>query len=227
MVTPAIIGYMVLALLPTILWLVFFLREDSKPEPTRLLIKTFLYGALTSVPVLFFQIFSEKIFDGYISSFFVSAIILALFEEFFKFIGAYLAIHKAPEFDEPVDPMMYMVVAGLGFATIENLFVVASVALEYQNTFTFTAVGSAMILRFIGATLLHVLASAIVGYFWSKGIYKMSVKGFVVFGIIASTIIHAIFNTLVYNFQEVNFLVPTLFLIGVSFFVFQDFEKLK
>lgn len=227
MVVSSTIGYMVLALFPTIIWLGFFLREDSRPEPARLLIKTFLFGALVSIPVLGFQMFAEKLFEGYVSNFFITAVVLALFEEVFKFLGAYVAIHKAPEFDEPVDPMIYMIVAGLGFATIENMFVVASVVLQYQYTFALTVVGSAMVLRFIGATLLHTLASAIIGYFWAKGIVVGKIKKFVFWGVIIATIIHGAFNTLVFNFQEINFLVPTLFLIGVSFFVFRDFEKLK
>lgn len=218
---------MLLALLPTVVWLFFFLREDNKPEPSRLLLKTFIFGALMSVPVLIFQMASETLFSSYISSFFVMAIILAIFEEIFKFFGAYFSIHKAPEFDEPVDAMIYMIVAGLGFATIENFFVIASVIFQYNFVFAFSAVGAALVLRFIGATLLHTLASAIIGYFWAKGLKKGEVKFFVIFGIIIGTAVHVVFNLLVFKFQETNLLIPTLFLIAVSFFVFRDFEELK
>ena len=227
MVISTVIGYMLLALFPTIIWLLFFLHEDKKPEPPRLILKTFIFGALTSIPVLFFQTISETLFSSQISSFFLMAIILATIEEVFKFFGAYFAIHKAPEFEEPVDAMIYMVVAGLGFATIENFFVIASVMFQYKFIFAFTAVGAALILRFIGATLLHTLASAIIGYFWAKGLVRGNVKKFVFLGLVIGTFVHAIFNLLVYQFQEINFLIPTLFLIAVSFFVFRDFEKLK
>jgi len=227
MVTAAFTGYMVLALLPAIVWLLFFLHEDKKPAPPRLILKTFIFGALVSIPVLALQMISEKLFSPYVSSFFLMAIILAVFEELFKFFGAYFAVHNAPEFDEPVDAMVYMVVAGLGFATIENFFVIASVVLQYKSFSTLTAVGSALILRFIGATLLHTLASAIIGYFWAKGLVRGTSYRFIFLGIVVGTIIHGVFNLLVYKFQEINFLIPTLFLIGVSFFVFRDFEQLK
>ncbi|RJQ26604.1 PrsW family intramembrane metalloprotease [Candidatus Parcubacteria bacterium] len=227
MVVPSIIAYLLLALFPTAVWMVFFLKEDTKREPARLIIKTFFFGALSSIPVLGLQIFAERLFDGYISSFFITAVILALFEEFFKFYLTYLAVHKDPDFDEPIDPMIYMVVAGLGFATIENMFVIASVMFHHDYIFTLTAVGSAVVLRFIGATLLHTLASAVVGYFWARGMLFNKRKEFIVFGLVIATVIHAIFNTLVFQFQEINFLIPTLFLVAVSFFVFRDFENLK
>jgi len=227
MVIPSIIGYMLLALFPTVVWLLFFLSEDKKPAPARLIIKTFLFGALMSIPVLAFQTISDKLFTSHISSFFIMALILAVFEEIFKFFGAYFAIHKVPEFEEPVDAMVYMVIAGLGFATIENFFVIASIVFQYKFVFAFTAVGAALILRFIGATLLHTLASAVIGYFWAKGLIKGKVKQFVILGIVIATVIHGIFNLLVFKFQEINFLIPTLFLIAVSFFVFRDFERLK
>ncbi|TSD03009.1 MAG: hypothetical protein Greene071436_358 [Parcubacteria group bacterium Greene0714_36] len=37
-------GYLLLAFLPPIFWLLFYLREDRHPEPKRLLIATFLGG---------------------------------------------------------------------------------------------------------------------------------------------------------------------------------------
>lgn len=227
MVILSIVAYLFLAFFPTAVWLLFFLGEDKKREPTQLIIKTFFLGALSSVPVLILQIFTEGLFENYISNFFVIATILAFFEEFFKFFAAYAAIHKSPDFDEPIDPMIYMVVAGLGFATIENMFVVASVMFQQNYVFTLTAIGSAVVLRFIGATLLHVLASAVVGYFWAKGIIFEKRRQFILFGLVVATIIHSVFNTLVFEFQEINFLIPTLFLVAVSFFVFRDFENLK
>jgi RsiW-degrading membrane proteinase PrsW (M82 family) len=227
MVVLSIIGYMLLALSPSIVWLFFFLHEDKKPAPARLVIKTFLFGALVSIPVLILQAISEGLFASYISNFFVMAVLLATFEEVFKFFGAYFSIHKAREFEEPVDAMIYMVIAGLGFATIENFFVIASVVFQYKYIFALSAVGSALILRFIGATLLHTLASAIIGYFWAKGLKRGEVKFFVIFGIIVGTAVHGVFNLLVFEFQEINLLIPTLFLIAVSFFVFRDFEELK
>jgi len=39
-----------LALLPSIIWLAFYLRKDKHPEPNRMIIKIFLFGVL-AVPM--------------------------------------------------------------------------------------------------------------------------------------------------------------------------------
>ncbi len=42
-----------LALIPGIVWLIYFLRKDNLPEPKRKILKVFLMGMLISVPILF------------------------------------------------------------------------------------------------------------------------------------------------------------------------------
>ncbi len=49
------------AVIPAIIWLVFFLREDLHPEPRRLLVVTFCFGALVSIPVLGMQVLFQNL----------------------------------------------------------------------------------------------------------------------------------------------------------------------
>jgi len=81
-------------------------------------------------------------------------------------------------------------------------------------------------LRFVGATLLHALSSAIVGHYWARGI-RFNIEGkFIFAGLVLASIFHIIFNYLVSEFN--NFLVyPTAFLAILGFFVLYDFEELK
>ena len=49
----------------------------------------------------------------------------ALVEEVVKFMAIRFMILNDPEFDEPVDAMIYMITASLGFAAIENILFIS------------------------------------------------------------------------------------------------------
>ena len=122
--------------------------------------------------------------------------------------------------------MIYMIAAALGFATVENIFII-STTLNSFSLADITQTISTISLRLIGATLLHALASALVGYYWALGILRKSLFSYVTIGIILATLIHAVFNYLVLSFQENLLIYPSLFLLTAAFFIFNDFEKLK
>jgi len=206
------------ALLPSLAWLVFFLKEDLHPEPKRLLFLTFAAGALSTVPALLFQIFFESTPLAKILGSLLVLIVLALIEEVSKFGAAYFAVAREPEFDEPVDAMIYMITAALGFAAIENLFIAAS-TFQGATVASFEATVNTLLLRFVGATLLHVLASGLLGFYWAKR--KTGT------GLMVATTAHGIFNFLILSFENTNLLYAAAFLIVAMFFLFQDFEKLK
>lgn len=210
--------YGALGFLPGIIWLFFFLQEDSRrAEPKHLIISTFFWGGLVTFVVLPLQIAAKHlllaggIIDG--NTFHIFA--LATLEEFLKFGAVYLWIRKRKEFDEPIDAMVYMVVAALGFATVEN---VATVLRATNGPELLT-------LRFMGATLLHSLSSGIVGYYWARGIVKCNTVKYVAFGILAASVFHTVFNYLMILWgPSVR---VTGLLILLAFVVLRDFEELK
>lgn len=214
------------ASLPSLAWLLFFLKEDVHPEPKRLIVYTFSIGALITIPVLAAQVLFQNIFFVALTKTVVLIVVLALIEEVFKFFAAYWAIHKDPAFDEPIDAMIYMIAAALGFATIENLFIISNVFNSITSA-SLSATTSILLLRFVGATLLHVLASALVGFYWAKGRIEKRVVPFIVKGIAVATLVHGAFNYLILKFQNSSLLYASILLIVAAFFVFQDFEKLK
>lgn len=216
----------ILGLLPGFVWLFFFLQEDEHPEPKRLIVKTFLAGAAGAFLALGVEIILNSAFGllQFQKLVFLSFVVLAFVEEVIKFLAAYFVVHKNPAFDEPVDAMIYMVVAALGFATAENLGAINSGGGGGQfallsNAFTTST------LRFVGATLLHVLASALVGYWWAIGIRRFIAKKFIIYGLGAATFLHGIFNYLIISFG--NIMYATAFLIAAAFFILADFEELK
>lgn len=210
-----------LSLLPGFAWLFFYLTEDPRPEPKRLLFKTFVFGAAFAFFTLAVQIILREMLLGYNLSRFAMISILALSEEIFKFAAAYASIRNEGDFDEPVDAMIYMVVASLGFATVENLGAIGGQPL---TGIFFDEIFQTTTLRFLGATLLHTLSSAIIGYYWAISLTKPKGKPLVVAGFLLATALHAFFNYLILTIGSLVF--PAIFVVSAGFFVLYDFEKL-
>jgi RsiW-degrading membrane proteinase PrsW (M82 family) len=192
-------------ILPAFFWLFFWLREDNHPEPKILIWKAFLYGMLAvpfalsaqyAINLIFINTnsiqitFQQNIFLG------IFVVMLwALAEEFFKYKAAYNSGIKNRANDEPVDAMIYMITAALGFSALENTLFLFNVISDGQATVALIT-GS---FRFIGATLLHVASSAIIGYFISISFYKNKTikKHAVIWGFIIATGLHAFFNSII------------------------------
>jgi protease PrsW len=223
MVILSVLGIIVATIMPALIWLFFFLKEDVHPEPKKLIVYVFGIGALVSLPVLLLQISFQNIIGNGPETAIFLVIGLAFIEEFFKFIATYFAIHNDPAFDEPVDAMIYMITAALGFATVENFFIIGNTLHSAQLILSIETLS----LRFVGATLLHALASATVGYYWARGHRERFLSVSLVGGVIFATGIHTVFNYLVLRFQDSNLLYPTIFLIIITVFILADFEKLK
>lgn len=216
--------FILLGLLPSFAWLFFFLEEDLYPEPKKMIAKVFVYGSLVTLLAIVLQLGFRDILKslGAGDYYFISFLIFGTVEEVLKFLTAWLAVRKSKFFDEPVDAMIYMIVAALGFALVENLAVALSSGAIQEAIAT-------LILRFVGATLLHALSSAVVGYYWALGILRKRegrTSLIIIKGLILASVLHAIFNYLIISLRDV-FIYPTIFLILISFFVFWDFERIK
>ena len=116
------------------------------------------------------------------------------FRHFFFPIAAVLFVGRLvlnnPEFDEPIDAMIYMITASLGFAAIENILILFRAAPDgLEQTLQLWA------LRSVGATLLHALAGALIGYFLALSwFYFEHQKKLVTIGIVLASIFHFVFN---------------------------------
>jgi len=49
--------YIFFGILPSIIWLQFYLRRDVKPEPKSMILKIFFYGVLMTIPAIFIETF--------------------------------------------------------------------------------------------------------------------------------------------------------------------------
>lgn len=213
-----------LGLLPGFAWLFFYLGEETHPEPKRLIAFTFVIGMAFGFFTVAIEMFFSKGLGGVgIGEFsIVSLIGLALIEETMKFAAAHFAVSRSPAFNEPIDAMIYTIVAALGFATLENIGALSNITVGANFV---PAALTTLSFRFIGATLLHSLTSAIVGYYWALGLVRGRFKRYLLVGLAVATSLHAIFNYLILSYGDNAYIV--VFLVVIGFFVLNDFEKLK
>jgi RsiW-degrading membrane proteinase PrsW (M82 family) len=223
---------LILGFLPGFAWLIFYVKEEeTHPEPRWLILFAFAAGIVFGLIAVVFESLLTTAAAGFsISEFSIAALgVFALVEETMKFSAAYLVIGKSRIARNPVDLMIYLIVAALGFATLENvgaLTTFLSTAHGAGMTSSFVAsFAEALSLRFVGATLLHSLTSGIVGYYWALGMLQGKVKRYLSLGLVIAAVLHALFNLLILNYG--SFTYALIFLTLLGFFVLSDFEKLK
>ena len=204
----------IFGLIAPLFWLFFFLFEDKEhPEPKFMILLVFIGGAISA----FFALGPELVLNSafpqtgmpYESNLLVP---FAFIEEFAKFAVVFLIIKYSKYFDERVDAMVYMITAALGFAAVENIFTLFSV-LELHVIIETT------IVRGIGATLLHAVASGILAFYW--------VRKRPILGLTSAAFLHTLFNYLILRIEGDAKVYATLMLVVAAFFLFRDFEILK
>ncbi len=239
--------------IPALIWLFFFLPEDKNPECKKKIIEVFLSGMIFALIAIFPIFFIKPYIIGLMeSSFlklisfyffgcsvvFLTVIITPFFEEIAKYLSVKFSVFKSKELDEPVDFMIYMIVAALGFSAMENILYSFEFYLSsdsFYNTTLFVVFYN--IIRFIGATFLHALASAILGYFWALSFYHLKhKKKIMVIGFILAIFLHGLFNWVIIAIEQaielktnplIYFLLLILLISSMLIFVLKCFEKLK
>lgn len=211
----------VMGLVPALFWLWFWLREDrAKPEPSGLILLTFIAGMLVVPLALALQKAALALFTGD-----TLITIWVIIEETLKYAAALGIVlwHKAV--DEPIDVIIYLIVIALGFSALEN-------ALFAYNPLMAGDISNMLLtsnFRFLGATLLHVLASGTIGVCLALAFYKSTGVKFVygTVGLILAIVLHTLFNLFIMDASGESILLVFLFVwIGIII-LFLLFEKVK
>ena len=167
-----------LAIAPALFILLYIWKKDRyEPEPLHLITWVFFLGALSTIPALILEYpFPEGVFS--------SAVIAPVAEELVKFSVVFLVMYRHPEFDEPMDGIVYATAASLGFATVENILYVLEGGI---------GVG---ILRALMSVPGHVIFSCIWGF--ALGMAKFppeSSRVRIIFtGLFGAMLLHGIYN---------------------------------
>lgn len=196
---PLAVACFVVPMLLSFAWLFFVRRFDrAYPEPWWLVLVTFALGGLSVVPAGFLEWGamtatpylnpSVMTLGGSASSFplalLVFTVVVGLSEEGAKLMGAWTLAARRPEFDEPVDGIVYGAASSLGFAAIENV-----------KYFAFGRMGSAIIAaRMFTSIPAHLFFGAIWGYALGKKLVSRRTSVLLFLGWAA--LMHGAFDTL-------------------------------
>jgi protease PrsW len=215
-------------LIPALFWLWFWLREDrNRPEPYLLIAITFIAGMMVVPLALPLQKFACDVMQAgmcYPAGDNLMTL-WVIIEEVLKYAVALIVILWRREVDEPIDMVIYMIVIALGFAALENaLFIFKPLG---DGAYLDSALAGTF--RFLGASLLHVLASGTVGMALALGFYKGPFLRLVyaTVGLFIAIVLHALFNFFILDASGETILGVFLFVWMGIIMLFLLFEKVK
>ncbi|MEK7121976.1 MAG: PrsW family glutamic-type intramembrane protease [Patescibacteria group bacterium] len=228
LITSSAVSAILIGFLPAVLWLWFWLKEDPHPEPRRVLAVTFLAGIMVVPIALFLEktayylLIKWGLIDFGAFGFFLF-FVWASIEEYLKYFAAKIAALRRLSFNEPVDAPIYLITAALGFAALENVFFIFKTHLITPELSLITGE-----MRFIGATLLHIVTSAIVGMSVAFSFFHPEKRSRnVLGGLMLAILLHALFNLFIIKSGENGILNVFIFVwIGAIALLF-FFEKVK
>lgn len=120
-------GLLALAIAPGIAICIFiYLKDKYNREPLGLLLVSFILGMFSTIPAIILQLLSNTSLESLEGKTIIAVAIFAylivgLSEEASKYIMIRLFAYRRKAFDEPFDGIVYAVMVGMGFATLENI----------------------------------------------------------------------------------------------------------
>lgn len=159
-----------LALVPAALWLVVFTAQDRlEPEPKGRVLSTFVLAALLAqavgIPVVrdLFQVQAWLGRAPVVLQVLGAILIVGMTQEYLKYAVVRYGIYRSPEFDERVDGIIYSAAAGLGYATLLNIYYVVSTGGAQLQ------IGA---LRIVVTALAQASFSGLMGYFLGRAKFE-------------------------------------------------------
>ena len=191
------------ALLPVFFLLRYFYKQDkAKPEPINMILKVFIWGCFSIIPALVLEVIADNINTKYNSKYIVltlfvkSFIVAGLIEEYLKRRIVLCFAFNKPAFDEVMDGIVYCVVAGLGFAGVENIFYVMNGGFETALARSFTALP------------LHAIAAGLMGYYIGKAKFaetKSISKTMMRIGLMIAVVFHGLYDFIIFTMPYVSY----------------------
>lgn len=178
---------MALAPIATIVAYIYF-KDKYEKEPTKLLIISFLLGAIVSVIIttifyIFFNSFLPlenklSVWEQFKQAFFV----VGFSEELSKYLIVLLFAQRHKEFNEPFDGIVYAVMVSMGFAATENIMYV----LQHG--------ASTALLRAFTAVPAHATFGILMGYFMGMAKFKPNKLFLNLCGLLLAIVFHGAYD---------------------------------
>lgn len=116
-----------LAIAPGIaICLFIYFKDKYNKEPLGILVMSFILGMASIIPAIFLEVFfgaklNAMMLDGVTHFAVLAFLVVALSEELCKYLVVRFYCYTRKSFDEPFDGIVYSVMVGMGFATLENI----------------------------------------------------------------------------------------------------------
>lgn len=215
----ATIALFTLAVGPAAAIIIFFYAKDKHDrEPFGVLLMSFLAGCFSVLPAIILEKSLPNIVPGSNGNSLFSVaiytfVIIAASEEFSKYIFLRYYAYRKPSFNEPYDGIIYAVMVGMGFATIENLMYVF-------GSDTLGGAWSTAGLRALTAIPAHATFAAAMGYFVGLAKFNAKKERSLMFqGFLVATILHGFYDFFLFQNFTAGLTVGALvsLIIGIRF----------
>ena len=173
-----------------------FRADKYQREPLVPLVLFFFFGAMVTIPAVKLEWWAMSYMDfehhrSIWDNFLLAFIVVALWEESLKML-VLMTIYRRKFFDEPLDGIVYAVMIGMGFATMENI--------AYYERFG----QEALWIRAFTAIPAHLVFAVIQGYYVGKARFKdpnakISKKRLLIYGFLISFLLHGIYDLMIFN----------------------------
>ena len=174
-----------LAIAPGIaICLYIFYKDIYNKEPKLNLIVSFILGSATIIPAAYIEeLLAPGMYESTSKLFVYSYFVIALIEELGKFVVLRYYAFPKKSFDEPLDGIVYAVMIGMGFATIENIGYV----MQYGISVAF--------LRMFLSVPAHATFAILMGYHVGKAKFVASNRSLYLFlGLFWAVAFHGTFD---------------------------------
>ncbi len=163
-----------------------YLKDKHEREPVGLLVKSFFYGFLSVILTLLISIPIDSIIPINESSIGEQAVhaflIVALIEEFSKFVFVRWVLYYNTNFNEPFDGIVYAVMVSMGFATFENVMYAFN-----------EGIGTA-IFRMFTAVPAHATFAILMGYYLGKAKFEHKKSYYTYYALGVATLFHGAYD---------------------------------
>jgi RsiW-degrading membrane proteinase PrsW (M82 family) len=180
---------LLLAISPVIIIVLYiYFKDKFEKEPIPFLLRNFLLGATVSILItvilggfvsrLIPLIDNTSVFQQFLKAF----VVVALVEEFSKYVIVRYYSQRSKEYNEPFDGIVYAVMVSMGFAALENVLYVFQHGISTGVMRAFTAVPA------------HATFAILMGYFMGKAKFSKNRIVLNLMGLFFATLFHGAYD---------------------------------
>jgi len=166
--------------------LYIYLKDKHEREPVGLLMVSFFFGVLSVFVTMllnrmigsFITIDEQSVGQQAVHAF----LIVALVEEFSKFIFVRGILYNNANFNEPFDGIVYSVMVSMGFATFENIIYVMD-----------GGIGTAL-MRMFSAVPAHASFAILMGFYLGKAKFEHKKSYYALHALAVATLFHGAYD---------------------------------